>query len=249
MTSVDRAYCPTCNEIQLKSDLTRCAWCDTELVTPERTRSRRRKSTSKWTDLKVNQCYEAYLQGHSCNQIAGVIWETMGFASQNSCSNSLYAEFKAAGFPMRSQSAVTASRNFKHGRATRAGREVPGGEGEYRRWFKETHGRYNPPCRKDGCKHHAAGDSEWCWSHDPDRAEQRAELCAAMRAKGTQVFVPGENHYFAKLNSHDVAEIRARPDAPVKELAAEYDVSEATIVNVRKGKSWKCEPMPEAVSA
>lgn len=237
MTTATRVYCATCEETQLDSGMSRCAWCDGELTPLGPTRKYKRRKDSRWTDLKVNQCYEAYLKGHSCNQIAAVIWESMGFASQNGCSNALFREFKLAGFKLRSQRSVTASRNFKHGRATREGR-VKSGSGAYRRWFKEQNGRYNPECKHDGCTRHAMDDDEFCYAHSPAREQQRNDHLAAMRAKrGPSTFVPGENHSNAKLTNADVLEIRAS-DKTQRELAERFGVTVSSISNIRRGKSW-----------
>lgn len=238
MVTATRVYCATCEEAQLDSGMSRCAWCDGELTPLGPTRKYKRRKDSRWTDLMVNQCYEAYLKGSSCNQIAAVIWEKLGFASQNACSNAIFREFKLAGFKLRSQSSVTASRNFKHGRATREGR-VTSGDSAYRRWFKEQNGRYNPECAHDGCTKHAMDADTFCYAHSPAREKQRNDHLAAMREKrGPSPFQPGEAHSNAKLTAENVREIRTSQETQ-RALAERFDVSVSSISNIRRGKSWQ----------
>lgn len=52
-----------------------------------------------------------------------------------------------------------------------------------------------------------------------------------------------------KLTATQVAEIKTRPKAPLRDLGAEYGVSISTISSIRKGQSWRdIEPAKDGVS-
>jgi hypothetical protein len=54
---------------------------------------------------------------------------------------------------------------------------------------------------------------------------------------GTHLF--GENAPVVKLSEADVLEIRSRPRAPLKQLAAQFGVTISNISAIRLRKSWK----------
>lgn len=123
----------------------------------------------------------------SCRKIGELVWEQLGYKTARSCGEALYKAFHEHGYELRSQSEATSLRNFRHGRGG-SDRD----EGAYRRWFKETHGRYqpvckgvkkNPPRKGSPCTRHAMEGSDFCFSHDPERAAQRNAMAAGMRER------------------------------------------------------------------
>lgn len=67
----------------------------------------------------------------------------------------------------------------------------------------------------------------------------RAENCADRVAHGTTP--RGERHGGHKLTALDVAAIRAATGETQIELARRYGVTQPTICNIRRGKTWKPE--------
>lgn len=132
-----------------------------------------------------------YATGLSIRQVAAVLWARTSYKSVESFSDCLYRLFVRRGYPLRPQAAVTAARNYRHGRGKR-GRD----EGAYRRFLKETEGRYQPKCagcrsqyprRGEPCRRPATIGSDYCTSHDPVREAARAAHMAEMRSAQHEV--------------------------------------------------------------
>ena len=49
----------------------------------------------------------------------------------------------------------------------------------------------------------------------------------------------GESNPFVKLTESDVLAIRAREGAPSRVIAEEFGVSQVTINEIRRGKTWR----------
>lgn len=93
-------------------------------------------------------------------------------------------------------------------------------------------------------------DNRLCWNPDHLWIGTHAENSADMKRKGrgtvgrsTSSWAPdrkGDSNPFAKLQSNDVAEIKAKLliGQPISALAKEYQVHYMTITQIAKGKTW-----------
>lgn len=163
---------------------------------PERAIARgggRKKGSGRIKPQHLPVLYHLYVAEQlSCRKIGERVWQQLGFASARSAGEAVFRAFKEAGYKLRTQSEATSLRNYKHGRRTRALGETGPAVAEYRRWLKETEGRYRPRCQgvklqppRKGtpCTKAAMNGSDFCFGHDPARAEQRNAITAAMRER------------------------------------------------------------------
>lgn len=136
-----------------------------------------------------------YAGGLSIPQVAARLHSRTAYKTTASCAEALYGHFKRRGWKLRPQRAVTAARNYRHGRKSRAQSRAQ--QNSYRRWLAVQRGwqaiqgpgrplckgvRLNPPGKGRPCERHALADSEYCYSHDPRRALERQAATARMRA-------------------------------------------------------------------
>jgi len=157
----------------------------------------RRRGPTLITEELLEHARGLYASGLSLRQVAAEIHDQTAYKTKASCAEALYGHFKRRGWKLRPQREVTAARNFKHGRKTRA---VAGGPKEvaYRHWLAQqrgwtaVNGPGRPACKAvktqypgkgQPCTRHAMQDSDYCWAHDPSRAAQRDAHLAAMRAQ------------------------------------------------------------------
>ena len=131
----------------------------------------------------------------SVRELARRVYQRLGYASAESCAESLYTAFAVAGYELRSVSDALRLRNTKHGRRAREAGESGPAVAAYRRWLKEERGQYRPRCkgvkatspgRGSPCRRPAMAGSDYCVSHEPDRRERQLEHLAAMRARQKQ---------------------------------------------------------------
>jgi hypothetical protein len=137
-----------------------------------------------------------YAGGLSLRQVAAELHPRTRYKTVASCAEALYGHFKRRGWKLRPQPAVTAARNYKHGRKPRA--QTREQQNAYRRWlaakrgWQAVQGPGRPLCKGvkltapgEGrpCHRHALADSEYCYSHDPRRALERQAATARMRAR------------------------------------------------------------------
>ena len=143
------------------------------------------------TDLQLRALYQLYEQGWSLNQIAGQVHARLGYKTANSCAVMLSEHFRAAGYELRDRIAATvlastknglSPRDWKERRARRlaAGLTLKGKERRPRCAAQTTGTSHR---RRRRCSRPALLGSEFCWSHDPDRAAEREAQVAAMRAR------------------------------------------------------------------
>lgn len=146
---------------------------------------------------EARRVYEA--EQVSLREIARRIYpETYGYLNERSLSGALYRGFRNREWPCRTQSDAVKLRNWKHGRKLRA--QTDEEQNAYRRWLADQRGWKavqhvgNPTCsgvratspRKGApCSRPAMDGSDFCFSHDPARAEQRASVLEAARATQT----------------------------------------------------------------
>jgi hypothetical protein len=96
-----------------------------------------------------------------------------------------------------------------------------------------------PPrrCSVDGCRRDPLTGSPFCFSHDPERSEQRLEIGELMRAAQENWPRVGAAHPIAKISEADALAIR-RSTEPSHALAERYGLSPGHIARIREGKAW-----------
>lgn len=184
-------------------ELRLCKVCEGRAPASMRVRPKRDpklRGKPRWKHSRIKPAHLAVLhrlyteQELSCRAIAELVYERLGYKTARSCGEALYKAFRAAGYQLRSQSEATALRNHKHGRKPRSIAVGPE-NAAYRRWLKETNGRYrprcaalkvNPPGKGDRCRRPALVGSVFCQSHDPGRREEREAHLAGMRVRATR---------------------------------------------------------------
>ncbi|MEI6446506.1 MAG: hypothetical protein WCO96_01345 [Actinomycetes bacterium] len=137
-------------------------------------------------DLRV--LHRAYLQGHSLRALGAAVWERYGYSSTKSAANAIHAGFVRLKLPRRDKAAMMAERNRVHGQATR-----DGDRDAYRRWRRRQTGevrgelcnavRQQYPRKGAQCRNMALAESDYCFAHDPDRAEERDRILTAARSQ------------------------------------------------------------------
>lgn len=75
------------------------------------------------TAAVLREGYELYLTGLSLRAVAEAIWPRTQYASPRSCANSIHNQWRALGWRLRSKGAVTAARNWKHGKLRSGARD------------------------------------------------------------------------------------------------------------------------------
>lgn len=191
--SVAVSYCPSCRELTVIDIGRPCAWCDTITVPPPQRRGKPKGKHARVTDEQLKVLHRVYVERRvSVRQIAGQVWEKLGYASPAACATSLHHLFQDRGYKLRSRSEVLIERNHKHGRRRRSLGTTGPAVAEYRRWLKELQGAYRPVClgtkrRAPGkgtrCTRPAVSGSDYCLGHDPARAAERDRITAMMRAR------------------------------------------------------------------
>lgn len=146
------------------------------------------------SEPQLRALHVLYERGVSCGELGRMVWERLDYPSARNAEAAIWRGFRALGLAVRSQSEATVARNWRHGRATRAGREhgEEHGPGGYRAWLREREGRVRPRCvgvrtqypgRGERCERPAAAGSVFCPSHDPARRGEREAHLAAARAR------------------------------------------------------------------
>ncbi|RDI73286.1 hypothetical protein Gocc_2886 [Gaiella occulta] len=148
---------------------------------------------AKVTEPQLRALHHLYVtEVVSVRELGRRYWQRLGYASAAAAATSLDGLFRDRGLPLRSRSEALAIRNTKHGRRRRALGETGEAVAAYRRWLKETEGRYRPACkgvstqapRKGSpCQKPAMAGSDYCFNHDPALAERRAEITRSTRAR------------------------------------------------------------------
>lgn len=150
-----------------------------------------REKHARVTNAQLRALHHLYVTEQiPVREIGRRYWERLGYKNAHAGAQSLDHLFRDRGLPLRSRSEALTMRNTKHGRKARS---IDGAANSaYRKWLKETNGRYRPVCQ--GVKTQAPGKgkpcvrpsmegSDYCYSHAPERAEERARVTAGMRAR------------------------------------------------------------------
>lgn len=189
--------CPRCGGAKSKQ-ARQCGRCWAQLGAP-RAGSGPRPDARIPSCIRLEDLEEArrlYATGLSLRQVAAILHPRTDYKTVASCAEGLYSLFKTRGWKLRPQRAVTAARNYRHGRKART--QTREEQNEYRRWLADQRGwnsvqgpgqelckgvKTQPPRKGSPCEHHAMEGSEFCWNHDPARALEREAQLARMRRR------------------------------------------------------------------
>lgn len=132
----------------------------------------------------------------SLREIARRIYDqTYGYSSPRSLGEALYRGFRNRGWALRTQSDATRLRNWKHGLKTRT--QTADEQNAYRHWLAQQRGwsavqgpgqptckghKTTSPGKGAACTRRAQEGSDYCYSHDPARADERAAHLEQMRS-------------------------------------------------------------------
>lgn len=194
-------FCPTCQDEALISTAGLCVWCDTPL---ERTPAPKKRGGGKpkgkyrkMTEAQIRAAHVLYWQRRmSLRQVARLLYEQFGFASEKACANSLNKYFIELEMPRRDRLEEAVRMSTKHGNAPK--RRTAAEERAYRRWLQGRRGwrsQQGPGqercvatltgCRGGKgkrCSRPSMVDSDYCANHDPARRELQAAKLAEVRA-------------------------------------------------------------------
>lgn len=157
------------------------------VVPPKPPRKKKRSRKAKLNDRQIRAAWKLYESGWSLRRIARELWQPYGFASAHSASVALHDAFRLEGYELRDRIEACRLASTKHGRAPRVGRKRG-----YKRWLRKQRGDYRPVCKGTKvcppgvgrpCNRPAMVGSEYCWNHDPERAEQRGAILKDLRSR------------------------------------------------------------------
>jgi hypothetical protein len=190
-------HCPTCRaDTILRDDRDSCSFCGTQIISraPARTygegkRAARGPAQRCIREPLLVEAYELYQSGLTLRQVAAAILDRTTYASMKSCANGIHEAFRLRGWPLRSQRSVTIARNIERGTPRLPGET----DRAYKLRVRQAREGRQPRCaatvrqpagrrRGQPCLHQAMVGSDFCYAHNPERARQREELCARMRA-------------------------------------------------------------------
>lgn len=188
-----KGYGPTCTCGAPKTKQARaCAACEKQARPGRKIGPHRNaKPPTSITEPVILEARALYASGLSMPQVAARVWPRTTYKSLTTCTSSLYSIFNTRGWKLRDQAAVTAARNFKHGRKKRGLNAAA--ERAYRRQLAKErgwdtlHGPGQPLCshiaEKTGkpCGRKASSGTAYCYAHDPGTAEARKAHANATR--------------------------------------------------------------------
>lgn len=138
-----------------------------------RRRTKKRSSGCFLTRTQIQAAYVLYVEKElGLTKLSNLLWKRFGFASAKSCADSLHKAFHLEGYQLRERTAASQLAQLKHGMA----RRNSGHKKEYQRWLRRQRGPMRPKCKGHAkstdrqCSLPAMNNSEFCVSHDPERA-------------------------------------------------------------------------------
>ena len=206
-------WCPRCRlNVRTFGEDERCVRCGAEtvprrpgeeLVVAPRANGWRRNH-GKLADDQLKAAYVLYARKElSVRQVAALLWERFGYASQNACAKGLFDQFRRNGWPLRDRvDAVVASNKSR--------RLAPEGlsRAQAKAWNRRRRGEVldRPACahvypRKGRCRRLAQRESPFCFNHDPARHEEIERILADARGRAPE---PTED-FMAYVRSHQAA--------------------------------------------
>lgn len=150
-----------------------CPWCGGPTRKRKRATPKPRRQYRRLTDDQVRAAHRIYTNSNlSLRALGELLHERFGYANGQSAANALHRAFKTMGLPLRDRLEATIAANTR----TPAQRR----EAEERRRARRS---LNPTCagirtrypgKGEPCSRAAMDGSEFCHSHDPERAAERA---------------------------------------------------------------------------
>lgn len=179
-----RAYCFTCQADTLLTQKGACSWCEDKIANrPPRARYGIGSHSYIGSEEFYQAAYKRYQTVRSIRGVAAEVWQQMGYASINSCANSLHEAWHARGWPMFSKSYANTihgkSRRDHKDQAHRHALRVARGE---IRGVKCAGVRKQYPRKGEPCSLYALTGSSYCRHHDPAREHERHTHLARIRA-------------------------------------------------------------------
>lgn len=188
---VTEAWCPGCRRLSTAGRDGACAWCGAATgagaVTPTPARNRNAGTPILMGEEVLQEARRRYLAGTSMRQVAAQLLPQTAYRSVASFTSALYDQFARRGWPRRSQSAVTAARNYRHGRGAR-----DRDESTYRKALRASRSHRCEGVTSAGrqCSRPAITGERWCPSHHPANAARRAAQLAAVREQWAEAWSP-----------------------------------------------------------
>ncbi len=233
------AHCPKCHETVTVGPDGLCPWCETDTKAPI-VGKKRGKPAGKYGKLTDDQLRALHLiyerEQLSANELAKRVYERVGYASWQTCANSICNGWRRLGLPRRDRIEATVMASTKHGRAPRYGSRAG-----YKRWLREQRGDLQPRCegvktqapgKGQPCPQPAMKGSRFCVSHDPERQlKNQAHLARARRklARGdTLPMAPFSTWLHSLANDHGSVGRAALALGLSRDAAYRYSKGEAT---------------------
>jgi len=184
-------WCAKCRETTGLTARGQCEWCDTPLTHKT---GRKPGQGSLLSDNQLRALHVAHTEGRSINEMAGKIFDKVGYSSPGSCASAVSHGWKRLHLEARGRIEMTVLASTKHGRAGRKQAVEYGPDyAKYRKEQKlangETHGRrcegvrQQYPRKGQLCCNAALNDGNYCYMHDPRfKADRDAHLVRARAA-------------------------------------------------------------------
>lgn len=177
-------YCPKCRYV-VSSLHGRCPWCQSQ-VSPTRVyRTSRLGIGAKMTDKQIRAAHVLYTHGLTLAQVAELLYQRYGYASNESCAGTLRRAWRIRGLPQRPREEVTRATHTTHG-LTAGYTTTP----EYHAMLTARRRAILGTCqhiKRDGtvCGLTCREGHDVCGYHTPESLQRRREIMQRIRAQGT----------------------------------------------------------------
>jgi hypothetical protein len=186
--TAERLWCASCkSEVSATDAEGRCLWCG-EPATPRRRGGWRRPDRQGlFSAEQLRLLHRLHRErGVSIRELGRQSFEQAGYKTAKSAASAISAGWKRLGLIARGRIEQTQRSCTIHGLARRTGSKAA-----YKRLLRERKGlrprckatKRGAPGRGRPCSRPAMHGSEYCVSHDPDRAGRREAQLARMRAR------------------------------------------------------------------
>ena len=132
----------------------------------------------------ITEAYRLYQQGMSLRAVAAKLFKQTSYSSPKSATNGIHQQFVRRGWPLRDRKQLMSERNFRHGKATRAGDKAA-----YKRWARAAKAapcsavKQNAPRKGHPCSLNAMKGSQFCYMHNPQNKAKLESQLAQMRER------------------------------------------------------------------
>ena len=140
------------------------------------------------SEQELRRLHTLHVDGYSMRALGRMIYRREGYRSPGSATAAITTGFKWLGLWIRTSAEATAQNNVDRGHPDSPG---TADRAAYKRYLREKAGRrrrciakrINPPRAGERCRLWAQNHSNYCVSHDPDRAAEREANLAFMRER------------------------------------------------------------------